>query len=331
MKSGTEWWLLAALLCAAFLSLGLGRYGLTPPEVLGALLPGGAHEDLASHIVREIRLPRILTAVLAGGVLSLAGATLQSVFKNPLVDPHVIGVTSGAAFGGTLAIVLGLPSLMLVVSTQFFGLLALALVFGLSGLIGRGNRLVVILAGIILSGFFAALVSLLQYLADAEEKLPNIVFWLMGSFATSSWQKFAVLAVPALAGTALLLGMRWHMNILALGGREAASLGVNVGRLRWVVLLLCGVLTAAQVAVSGSIGWIGLVAPHVARILVGNNTVRLLPAAFLVGALSMLLIDDVSRTLTSTEVPIGILTALMGAPVFGVLLYRNRRSAYVGG
>ncbi|SPX56056.1 putative ABC transport system permease component [Klebsiella pneumoniae] len=232
------------------------------------------------------------------------------MFQNPLVDPHIIGVTAGSAFGGTLAILLGVGSLLMMASTFFFGLVALGLIYALAALQGRDSTLGLILSGIILSGFFAALVSLMQYLADSEETLPNIVFWLLGSFATASWHKVLLMSLPLAVAAGALWKLRWRINLLALEERDARSLGVPVAALRR------GVLVAAQVAVSGSIAWMGLVVPHLARLLVGADHRRLLPTAFWLGAALMLVVDDLARTLTQAEIPIGIITALLGAPLF---------------
>ena len=230
-------------------------------------------------------------------------------------------MTAGSAFGGTLAILLGVGSLLMMASTFFFGLVALGLIYALAALQGRDSTLGLILSGIILSGFFAALVSLMQYLADSEETLPNIVFWLLGSFATASWHKVLLMSLPL----AVAAGALWKLRLLALEERDARSLGVPVAALRRGVLVCCAVLVAAQVAVSGSIAWMGLVVPHLARLLVGADHRRLLPTAFWLGAALMLVVDDLARTLTQAEIPIGIITALLGAPLFTVLLVQSRR------
>ncbi|HEJ0129021.1 TPA: iron ABC transporter permease [Klebsiella pneumoniae] len=298
-----------ATLAIAVASLCFGQYPLSLSAVGHTLVHLPPGEGVIGQIVWSVRLPRVVMALLAGGALGLCGATLQGVFQNPLVDPHIIGVTAGSAFGGTLAILLGVGSLLMMASTFFFGLVALGL----------------ILSGIILSGFFAALVSLMQYLADSEETLPNIVFWLLGSFATASWHKVLLMSLPLAVAAGALWKLRWRINLLALEERDARSLGVPVAALRRGVLVCCAVLVAAQVAVSGSIAWMGLVVPHLARLLVGADHRRLLPTAFWLGAALMLVVDDLARTLTQAEIPIGIITALLGAPLFTVLLVQSRR------
>lgn len=320
--------LIALALVLALGSLCLGQYPLPISTVIHQLSHPFSGQGIANQIVWTVRLPRITLAFLAGAALGLSGSTLQGVFRNPLVDPHIIGVTSGAAFGGTLAILVGMSPWMMMGSTFAFGLAALGLIYLIASLQGRENTLVLILSGIILSGFFAALVSLMQYLADTEETLPNIVFWLLGSFATANWQKVLIAALPVLAASTVLLALRWRINLLSLDDKDARSLGVSVKPLRRSVLVCCALLVAAQVAVSGSIAWVGLVIPHLARLLVGADHRRLLPTAFWLGGAFMIVVDDLARTLTTAEIPIGIITALLGAPVFTFLLiYNSRRSA----
>ena len=237
----------------AIASLCLGQYPLSLAEVFRQLTHLSPLDGVAGQVVWSVRLPRIVMALLAGGALGLCGATLQGVFQNPLVDPHIIGVTSGSAFGGTLAILLGLNAALMMASTFLFGLAALMLVYLIAALQGRESTLVLILSGIILSGFFAALVSLMQYLAD--------------SFATASWHKVLLMALPVACAAMVLFKLRWRINLLALEEKDARGLGVAVTGLRRGVLVCCAVLVAAQVAVSGSIAWVGLVIPHLARLL----------------------------------------------------------------
>ena len=249
--------LAALLVLTMLLALGAGQYALPLPRVAGILLDkarGLAIEPIHQQIIFQIRLPRILCAGIAGAALALSGASLQGIFRNPLVDPHVIGVTSGAAFGGTMAIFLGLGIYGLFFSTLLAGLVTLVLIFVFSHRLIQRSLLMLILTGMIISGFFSALVSLLQYLSDTEDKLPSIVFWLMGSFATSNPQKLLMLVVPVTLCSVVLLGLRWRMNLLSLGEREARALGVNIRPLRWLVIFCSGMLVASQVAVSGSIG-----------------------------------------------------------------------------
>ncbi len=320
--------LMSSVLLLGISSLCLGQYPLSLSEVFYQLSHYSQGQGIASQVIWSVRLPRILMAFLAGGALGLCGATLQGVFHNPLVDPHIIGVTSGSAFGGTLAILLGLSPILMMGSTFFFGLSALTLVYAIAALQGRENTLVLILSGIILSGFFAALVSLIQYQADTEEVLPNIVFWLLGSFATANWHKVLLLAVPVCIAAAILFQLRWRINLLSLNDKDARALGVSVVPLRRSVLVCCASLVAAQVAVSGSIAWVGLVIPHLARLFVGVDHRRLLPCAFWLGGGFMIVVDDIARTLMHAEIPPGIITALLGAPLFTILLIQSSRRGH---
>ncbi|WP_314186716.1 molybdate ABC transporter permease MolB [Aggregatibacter kilianii] len=315
------------LVITAVISLGIGRYSLSVPQI-GQILWAKATaleiDPVQQQVIFQVRLPRILTALCVGAGLALSGVVLQGIFRNPLVDPHIIGVTSGSAFGGTLAIFFGFSLYGLFASTILFGFGTLALVFLFSFKFNQRSLLMLILTGMILSGLFSALVSLLQYISDTEEKLPSIVFWLMGSFATSNWEKFAFFFAPFLACSSILLGLSWRLNLLSLDEKEAKALGV-VAPLRWLVIFLSGSLVACQVAISGSIGWVGLIIPHLSRMLVGANHQRLLPCTMLIGATYMLLVDNVARSLSDAEIPISILTALIGAPLFGVLIYKLKR------
>lgn len=325
--------MLAILLAVAVvISLGIGRYDIPFTRVVEILwapisAPQVPVTPTEANVVFTVRMPRILLALLTGAGLALSGATLQGVFRNPLVGPQVVGVSSGAAFGGTLAILLSFSRYGLLGSAFAFGLSALVLVYALNGIIARRNILALVLAGVVVSGFFGALVSLVQYLADTEDKLPTMVFWLLGSFATANWEKFSLIAGPVVIGGLLLLGLRWRINLLSIGDEDARALGVNVEPLRWLILVVVSCIVAAQVAVSGIIGWVGLVVPHMARMLVGPDHRVMMPASVLIGALYLLIIDTIARTATGTEIPLGILTALIGTPVFALVLKQTQRGA----
>ena len=322
--------LAAILLIVAVGSLGVGRYDIPFVRVVQILVasifpPEMPVTPTEANVVFTVRLPRILLALLSGAGLALSGAALQGIFRNPLVGPQVMGVSSGAAFGGTLAILLSFSRAGLLASSFAFGLSALILVYALNGIVARRNILALVLAGVVISGFFGALVSLVQYLADTEDKLPAMVFWLLGSFATANWEKLSLIAGPVLVGSILLLGLRWRINLLSIGDEEARALGVRVEPLRWLILILISSIVAAQVAVSGIIGWVGLIVPHMARMLVGPDHRAMMPASLIIGALYLLVIDDVARTATGTEIPLGILTALIGTPIFVLVLWQSQR------
>jgi iron complex transport system permease protein len=317
------------VLITGIVSLGIGRFTMPPQKVVSVVacqfMPCEVQPtEVETQVILAVRLPRMLLAAMAGAGLALSGAALQGVFRNPLVGPHIIGVSSGSALGGTLAILLGLSSAGLLASSFGFGILALGLVYAMTNLVARRNVLMLVLAGVIVGGFFSALVSLVQYLADTEEKLPSIVFWLLGSFATANTGKLVLLGLPLAAAASLLLALRWRINLLSLGDEDAQALGIPVDLTRWTILALVTLIVSAQVAVSGVIGWVGLVVPHLARMLVGPDHRVLLPASMLIGAAYMLLVDDIARILTSAEIPLGIITALIGAPIFGLLLRKTQ-------
>ena len=308
-------------------SLAAGRYGIPFSHVLAILMSHVAPLEVSwsmpeQRVVELVRLPRVLAACLAGAGLAIAGAALQGVFRNPLVGPQIIGVSSGAAFGGALAILLFGSAGITVAFAFAGGLLAIAVVYLMSRISGRAPNLLLVLSGVVTSAFFSALISLIKYVADPDNKLPTIVYWLMGSFASIGWPDLAVLLGPVTLGGMLIYGLRFRINVLSLGEEEAQALGIPVERTRWLILAAVALISAAVVAVAGVVGWVGLVVPHFARMLVGPDHRALLPAAAAVGALYLVLIDNVARTATAAEIPLGIITAIIGAPVFAVLLRR---------
>jgi len=317
------------LLGVSLFALSVGRF---PVPLGGVVQTLAAHlfpvhsaaGQVEQNVVWLVRLPRVLVALLVGGGLGIAGAALQAIFRNPLVSPEIIGVSSGASFGGALVLLLGLGSVYLVAGAFVFGLVALAMLFAVT--VGRTGTpmLMVVLGGVVIGSFFAALVALITYVADPYTTLPAIVFWLLGSVATSTYPKVLVAVVPILAGTVVLLLLRWRINVLSLGDEDAAALGVRPARMRSVVLVSTALIVAGAVAVSGVIGWVGLVIPHLARMWVGPDHRVLLPVSFLMGGAYLIVIDTLARTVTAGEIPLGVLTALIGAPVFFVLLRRNR-------
>lgn len=323
------------LVAAAVASLSLGRYTIGLGDlwivVTGWFGLGPGRAGVAEpvwRVVELVRVPRLLIGAFVGAGLALSGAVLQGVFRNPLVDPHVIGVSSGAAFGGVLAILLGLGAVTLWSMAFAVGLAALLLVVAMSRKAGRSSVLMLVLAGVVVSALFSALVSLATYFADPNDTLPAIVFWLMGSFASATPQRaLYMLPVVALFAIPLLL-MRFRINILSLGDEEARALGLRVERTRWLALGCVTGITAASVANSGIIGWVGLVIPHFARALVGPDHRLLLPASALLGASFMLVVDLMARSLIAAEIPLGVLTAIVGAPVFMVLLHRTQNGGW---
>jgi iron complex transport system permease protein len=317
------------------LSLHLGRYKVTTPEIVHVLSQTrwwgavGSFNDAPWIVVEIIRLPRILMVTLCGMGLALAGATMQGVFRNPLVGPDVVGVSQGASLGGVLAILLGLEPLGVVDMAFGCGLLGLVLAFLLAKMAGRAGTLALILSGIIIGSFFSAFLGLIQYVADPQTQLPAITYWLLGSFASATYQKVLVVAVATLvAGTGLFL-LRWRINLFSLGDTDARMLGTNLDPLRWLLITFVVLLVAAQVSVSGGVGWVGLIIPHLARMLVGPEHSKLLPTSAFLGGIYLLGMDDLARSLANQEIPIGLLTGFVGAPVFAVLFMKLQSKGWV--
>ena len=320
--------LAAFLLAAVIISAALGRYPISVREIFGiigskifAVTPFWTATQESLLLIH--RIPRILLACLVGCCLSTAGASYQGVFQNPMAAPDILGASSGAALGAALAILLGLGSTMIVVFAFSTSLLTVFIVIYVGNRV-KGKRVVgLILTGIMVSSLVSSGTSFIKLIADPQDQLPAITYWLMGSLNGTQPEDVKFAVIPMLIGLIPMLLLRWRLNILTFGDEEAKTMGINAKRLRTVVIICSTLVTAASVSVSGMIGWIGLVIPHLARRLVGNNYKALMPATMLMGALFLLIVDDISRTLFSTEIPIGILTSLIGAPFFIYLISRD--------
>lgn len=318
--------LLGLLILALLAGVMIGPYPLSPGQILG-VLSGRSADPQAITVLWNIRLPRVLAAALVGAALAGAGAAYQAVFRNPLVSPDILGVSAGAGFGAVLGILLGLPVLAIQAMGFVTGLGTVALVLLLSlSLRGAGQVLVMALCGIAVGALAGAGISLVKLLADPDSQLPAITFWLMGSLAGITRADLATACPAILIGLLPLMLLRWRIGLLSLGDDEARALGVEAGRLRLLVIAAATLMTAAAVASAGVIGWIGLMVPHIARLLTGPRFDRLLPAALIAGAGFMVLVDTAARSIAALEVPLGILTAVLGAPVFVWLLARGARA-----
>lgn len=324
--------LLLLLLVLAFLSLRIGRYHIAFADLFRYFVSLITGKELLSQqagtVIALIRIPRILMALLVGAALAASGASYQSLFRNPLVSPDILGVSAGAAVGASLAILLSMNTVGVQIMAFAFGLGAVSLVVFLSMLIGRGKLhiLIMVLSGIVISALFSASTSLLKYLADTDEQLPEITFWLMGSLArTGGYHNLLIMAGVLLVGGLPLWLLRWKINVLTFG-EEARTMGVNTRLYSALLILLSTLLTASSVAFCGVIGWIGLIVPHMARMLVGPNFMTLLPTSMLIGGTFVLAVDDLARSLIVSEIPLGILTSFLGAPFFIYLFYRSRRN-----
>ena len=318
----------SALLALFLLSFVVGRYGVPLGQVVRILLSGmlpleQTWTDNMAIAVLNVRLPRILLACLVGCGLSAAGTGYQTVFQNPMAAPDILGASSGACFGAALAIMTGQSAVMITVFAFLASLFSVALVY-LVGNHTRGNRVVnLLLAGIMVGSLFSACTSYIKLVADPTNQLPQITYWLMGSLSGTRMGTVRFAAVCMAVGLVPLLLLRWRMNLLTLSPDEARAMGVHTDRLRLAVILSSTVLTAAAVSVSGMIGWVGLVIPHLSRRIVGSDCRRLMPMSCLFGAAFLLLVDNMARCLTATEIPIGILTAFVGAPFFIYLMVRG--------
>lgn len=317
---------LALTIVASF----VGAYPLGVADAVGILratLTGTPAPDEQSAIVLlSIRLPRIAAALVLGACLAAAGAVYQQIFRNPLVSPDILGVSAGAGLGAALAIFLSLSVFGIQALAFLGGLGAVALVMLIASSVRRQDSvLVLVLSGIVIGALTGSLTSLLKVLADPYDQLPAITFWLLGSLAAVNLGDVATALPVALLALLPLLALQWKVDILSMGDDEARALGVDVTKVRLVLIACATLMTAAVVSFAGVVGWVGLIIPHFARMLVGPGFVRLLPAAILIGSAFMLAVDTLARTISTTEVPLGIITSLIGAPIFVVLLARGRR------
>lgn len=319
-----------AVLGAVFLavllgSLLVGRYALSPGQLVHMLwtrISGGAVDWPISDdkVVFAVRLPRVAAAALVGAALAVSGAAYQGMFRNPMVSPDILGASTGAGFGAAVAILLGAGYFGISAAAFCCGLLAVAAAWLVSRLSKADQAVALILAGMMISSLFSAGTSFVKLVADTQQQLPAITYWLMGSLSSIKDKDVVFLAIPVALGMIPLLVLRWRMNLLTVGEEEAQSMGVNTRRLRGAVIVCATLLTSASVAVSGMIGWVGLVIPHFCRMLFGYDYRRLIPAGALFGAAFLLAVDDIARLVTTGELPLGILTAFVGAPLFLYLI-----------
>lgn len=276
-------------------------------------------------VIFKIRFPRILAALLVGASLSVSGLVYQGIFKNPLASPDILGVSSGVAFGASLAIFLSYSSSGIQLISFIFGLLAVGLVYFISCKI-KGDPLVsLIITGVLVGSIFSSLTSLIKYLSDTNDKLPTIIFCLMGSLSYVSIGDIKTIIFPMMIGIIPLFILRWRLNVLSLDEDEAKTLGIDTKKMKLIVIICSTLITASAVSISGIVGWIGLVIPHLSRAIVGPNYMELIPFTILLGASYLLIIDNISRTIASVEIPLGILTSLIGAPLFIFLLMHGKR------
>ena len=313
------------------ISATFGRYSITIQDLITLIMCKikGVESNLPSNIETvffNVRLPRIIAAMLIGAALSVAGASYQGVFKNPMVSPDILGASAGAGFGAALGILFSFNIVGIQIISFIFGIVAVSLTYLISSIIGKRSNtiLTLILSGMVISTLFQSFLSLIKYVADPTSKLPAITFWLMGSLSSINFKDLILLMFPVVLGVIPLILLRWKLNVLSFGEEEARSMGIDTSKIRFIVILSSTIMVSAVVSVSGMIGWIGLVIPHLSRMLVGPNYKKLIPTSMVIGSCFLLCVDNLSRSLFSMELPIGILTSIIGAPFFIYLLMNGK-------
>lgn len=322
--------LLVCLLACIVLAACVGKYPVSPGEslkiMLGSLLgKAGSTNEMTVNVVLGLRVPRILASVIVGGALSMSGAAYQGIFKNPLVSPDFLGVSSGACIGAAVAILMSLSAAYISVFAFIFGIAAVLITVAIPALMGNRTNVMLVLSGIIVGTAMSSILGFIKYIADPNTQLASITYWTMGSFSYITLADlFAVLPIIAIPGVILIL-MAWWIDVLSMGEDEARTLGARVGLIRGITIICATLLTAGSVCIAGTISWVGLIVPHFGRMAVGPSNRRLLPMCALLGGLFMLAVDTLTRTIGTTEMPVSILTGVLGAPIFCWLLFRQRR------
>ncbi len=329
-------WLGAVLVLVFLLSLRIGRMEISFAEIGEIILSQLGLTSLPAELSSKetvfvlIRLPRCLLALLVGMGLSLAGAVFQALFRNPLISPDILGVSSGCMFGAALGLMLPLSTLGTVqFISLIFGVAAVLMAYGVARIVAYRPIITLILTGIVISSVFNAMLMCLKYMADPYNELPAIVFWIMGSLSRASWLEVGVISVVVIIGIVVIFFQRFRLNILSLGDIQARSMGINPVLYRVLFITLGALIVAVVVSTCGQVGWVSLVVPHIARSMVGPNHIRMIPVTALLGGIFLLLADTLARSITAAELPVSIITALVGAPVFAFLLYKKRGSGWV--
>ena len=308
-------------------ALSMGRYSMNPIDVLRviyATATGGEADEAMANIVFLVRLPRVTASLLIGAALSLSGAAYQSAFRNPLISPDLLGVSSGASMGAATAIFFGVHLRIIPVFAFAGGILAVLLATGVPKLLRNSSNMMLVLSGIIVSGFMNSLIGVIKFVSREQDQLSSIVFWQMGSLARVNAAQLLSVSPVLLLSLTVMFAVSWRLNILSLGEQEAQTVGVDIPKLRGVTIICASLLTACSVCISGTIGWIGLIIPHFGRLICGSDNTKLLPVAAMLGGGFMIVIDTMARCLTSMEIPLSILSGLVGAPFYAWLLYRQK-------
>lgn len=314
---------------ATLIALCTGVFYLSVPQVVDSIIAyvqnNFSASSTAETIVMNVRMPRIITAIFVGASLATAGAVYQSVFHNPLVSPDLLGVSSGSCIGVALSILLGLGSIFNIILAFIGGVLAVGMTVLIPNIMRNRSSTMLVLSGVMVSGFLSSILGIIKYMADNEDKLETITYWQFGSFAHTQYGTLkAVSPILVISFIALML-FAWRINLFSLEDSEVQTLGVNVEKERLVIILFSTLLTAAATSISGTVGWVGLVVPHFARMLVGDNTRKLLPVSALLSAGLMIIVDTICRSISGLEIPVGIITGVVGAPIFSGILVRQKK------
>ncbi|MBR9649047.1 iron ABC transporter permease [Clostridium tyrobutyricum] len=332
-KSYAIWILLVLIVIAFIFSFTVGAYSLSVSEIINvfyAKITGAAttYGTNVENVIFKVRMPRIFAAILIGCALSAAGSAYQGLFRNPMVAPDILGASGGAGLGAAIGLLLSFSSIEVQAISFVFGLAAVFLTIGINSAINRGGEgsvLSLILTGMVIASLCQAFISIIKYVGDPKDKLPQITFWLMGGLSTVTERDVLIMIIPMLIGIIPLFILRWRLNVLSFGDEEAGSLGINTYKMKIIIIVCSTLITAASVSIGGIIGWVGLIIPHLARMIVGPNYKVSLPASMLIGSIYLLLVDDIARGVFTTEIPLGILTSLIGAPFFIYLLLKGRK------
>jgi len=324
--------LVIMLIATFFLSFTIGRYAISLQELMNIFVSKLLNlpitwDETVETVLFNVRIPRILAAILIGAALSTSGAAYQGLLKNPMVSPDILGASAGAGFGAALAILMSLDIVGIQLSAFIIGMVAVFLTYTISKIIARGNNvvLVLILTGMVVSALFSSFISVTKYVADPESKLSAITFWLMGGLSSIMAKDTFSLLIPFFLGIIPLFLLSWKLNVLSFSDEEAQAMGIDTGKVRLIIIVCSTLLTASAVSICGIIGWIGLIIPHIARLIVGSNYKVLLLVSMLIGSTFLLGVDDLARSAFVKEIPLGILTSIIGAPFFIYLLLKSSR------
>jgi iron complex transport system permease protein len=329
----TNWILLALLIVVFLFSFTVGSYSLPISQILNIFYDKIAGVQAfyglnAENIIFKVRMPRIFAALIIGCALSAAGSAYQGLFRNPMVAPDILGASGGAGFGAAIGLLLSFSSAEVQLMSFILGLATVLFTLSINSVINRGrdgSTLSLILTGMVVSSLAQSFISIIKYVGDPEDKLPEITFWLMGGLSTVTTRDVATMILPMFLGLIPLFILRWNLNVLSFGDEEAGALGIDTGKIRGIIIICSTLITASSVSIGGIIGWVGLIIPHLSRMIVGPNYKVSLPASMLMGSIYLLLVDDIARGIFTTEIPLGILTSLIGAPIFIYLLMKGRR------